>query len=144
MGLYTMSIILSIKPIYCTAIYSKKKTVELRKAIGKRFQIGEKIYIYTSSPVQAITGVALIKDIQFLPLIEIKNLYQLSAGVSAQSIDDYFADKTYGYIIELEQIKELKRPVGILEISRLGFNPPQSFCYASEKIIDFLTAHEAD
>lgn len=49
-----MDIILSIKPKYAYLILSGEKTIEVRKVFPKK-EI-ERIYLYSSSPVQKVVG----------------------------------------------------------------------------------------
>lgn len=128
------SIILSLQPRYSSAILKKKKTIELRKKIGKGFVPGRLIYLYASAPEQKIVGTAVIKALFCVPIEEIVSTYAKQADVEADFIRAYYQNHALGYAIELDRVRSLPEPIGIQALKRAGFHPPQSFCYLTPAV----------
>lgn len=135
-------IILSIKPQFSNAIYSKQKTVELRRKIGVRFTTGQRIYIYTSSPLKQISGEAKILRVEMLPISKIKSQYLAEACISSIDFDSYFSGCSHGYLIFLCEVMEYKNKIPLVKLSCANFKPPQSFCYPDKSLIDFIEAEK--
>lgn len=133
-----MSIILSIKPCFSDQIYMKNKPLELRKRLGKAFFIGTKVYIYSSSPVKAITGVAEINKIERLPVTKLKEHYLGLACISATDFDEYYKGHKEGYALWLTNINKFVRPITLEQLRQHDFTAPQSFCYMTEKLQKLL------
>lgn len=131
-------IILSIKPRFSDAIYSKQKTVELRRKIGVRFENNSTIYIYTSSPVQHMSGEAEILRIETLPLVVIKDHYLSQACISAIEFDSYFAGCSHGYLIFLCNVVEYKNKIPLKKLEQANFKPPQSYCYPGCAVLGLI------
>jgi predicted transcriptional regulator len=135
-------IILSIKPKFSDAIYSKQKTIELRRKIGVQFRKRGTIYIYTSCPVKQISGEAKILRIENLPVDEIKKHYLAEACISTHDFDSYFVGCTHGYLIFLCDVMEYKNKISLKKLSLLNFKPPQSFCYPNSLLLNFIEAEK--
>lgn len=123
------AILLSVNPEYSKMIFSGLKTIELRKKIGLHFDIGKKIYIYTTSPNKVISGEAVISDIRQGSPIGIKHLVLKQACVSSSFYDRYFRESNFAYAIYLRDIIEYKDKISISELRMFYMTPPQSFCY---------------
>lgn len=135
-------IILSIKPKYSDAIYSKHKTVELRRKIGVQFTKDRTIYIYTSSPVKKISGEVKIFRIEKLSVDAIKELYLVEACISPADFDSYFLGCSHGYLIFLCEVMEYENKIPLKKLSLVNFKPPQSFCYPDNLLLDFIESEK--
>lgn len=51
-----MNVLLSINPYWANLIYTGKKTYEMRKRPPFRCNIGDKVFLYETYPVCAVTG----------------------------------------------------------------------------------------
>ena len=131
-------IILSIKPQFSNEIYNGNKTLELRKRIGKNFIINNKIYIYSSSPEKKITGHAVIKKIDKMTTLQIKHNVIELACIKESDFDEYYNGHEYGFVIWLKDIVKYKRPLALNELRKVGFSPPQSFCYVNDQTENLL------
>ena len=138
------NIILSIKPVFSDQIYQGNKIVELRKKIGKEFQPGQKIYIYTSSPVKSLTGTAQIRKVEQVPVSKIRSHYLDNAGISAPELDAYYDGKTHGYLIWLKNVMRFKASIPLSELKTIGFTAPQSFGYATSAFLKLLDDHSIE
>lgn len=132
------NIILSIKPCFSDLIYDGSKTVELRKKVSNKFKPDEKIYIYSSSPVKKISGHTFIKEIQILPVSEIKKIHIESACISEVDFDYYYRNHEFGIILWLYNTKQYNIGIPLRILKNFGFHAPQSFCYVPEKIRHLL------
>ncbi|WP_343582565.1 ASCH domain-containing protein [Pseudomonas sp.] len=132
------AIVLSIKPKYCDLIYEGLKTVELRRKIGSAFTIGCKIYIYSSSPVKALTGEAKITKIDLMKIADLKIKHMLSATINEEDFDSYFHGCTQGYAISISQVTKYDKPISLLKLKTYKFSPPQSFSYQCTAVLQAL------
>ncbi|MGS0679975.1 hypothetical protein ACVBIL_02320 [Shewanella sp. 125m-7] len=135
-----ISIILSIKPSFTKQILLGNKTIELRKQIGVEFVNGSELYLYSSSPTQAIVGKAVISTIRCLNIDEIIANYLTRTCVSEEYIRKYYFNRTKGYALSIDKVIPFFSPVSLSELRLCGFHPPQSFCYARGEVLDMLRA----
>lgn len=131
-------IILSIKPCFSTEIYRGNKPVELRKRIGKAFTPGAKLYIYSSSPQKSISGHAFIREIETLPVSQIKEKHLAAACISAQDFDNYYLGHNSGVLIWLRDVVKYTKELPFSRLKEKDFTAPQSFCYVSSTIRPML------
>ena len=123
------SILLSIHPKWAAKIYSGKKTIEWRKSIPKENFI-EKVFLYETSPVKAITGFFTLREIPFYLVSSICAQPEmiLEAGcVPLFDLVKYRAnvDCIYGWMID--KATKFKEPLTINHMSLK--RPPQSWQY---------------
>lgn len=126
-------ILISIKPQYASKIYDGKKTVELRKRIGKDFQTGCKLYIYSSSPVKMLTGEAEIEGILCASPEQIKQKLFAFAGITHSAFDEYFKGSPKGYAIFLKNVREYEKKIPLAALRAKDITPPQSFSYLNDE-----------
>jgi len=123
-------VVLSIHPKYSEKILEEQKTVELRR----RFPVPEPtaitLYIYSTSPVQAMVGVARIKEVQELPVQQIWTEFQENALINHKDFTKYFRGLKSGFVLILYDIKPFPRQIPLRRLrEEFGFEPPQSFLY---------------
>src|SRR6185312_14831582 len=91
--------------------------------------------IYSTSPTSALTGSAKIKAVQCMKLQSLWRTHRVAACLDKNDFEAYFAGLERGYAIVLDSARPLDRPVGLTELrERFGFEPPQSYQYASPYI----------
>ena len=128
-----MNVLLSIKPKYVEEIRKGTKKYEFRKSLcsKKNRDKLEKIFIYSSAPVQRIVARFFVEEIlEDHP----KNLWDKCKDVSGiEQIEffKYFKDKNSGLAIKITEIKFFREPIIPEEIIP-NFNPPQSFRYVED------------
>ena len=122
-----MNVLLSIKPKYANAILNGEKEYEFRKIIFKDKSV-EKIYIYSSSPIQKIVGVFIVGDIIKDHPERIWKKCQKKSGIAKEDFFTYFNGSEKGYAIKIDNIEQIENPIDPRSISQ-NFVPPQSFCY---------------
>lgn len=125
-------VVLSIKPHYTDKIMSGVKTVELRRRFPVSAPRGTMVFIYSTSPVQALVGCARIADVIKLPVSDIWKKFGKLASIRRADFDSYFSGVNDGFALKFENVKPLGRKLELSELrSRFGFEPPQSFVYAT-------------
>jgi len=89
-------------------------------------------YIYSTSPIRAIIGVAEIIDVIKLPVADIWEKYADDASIERVEFDSYFSGLDEGYALKFENARPFPRELKLSELrKRFGFEPPQSFLYAN-------------
>ncbi len=127
-----MSVLLSIKPKYATAIIEGVKRYEFRLVIFKR-KIPS-IYIYATSPVNKIVGLFEIDKIIKEHPQEIWNMCHEYAGISESEFFNYFGSLPVAYAIKIKNPDRFDceiDPYSYIE----NFRPPRSFCYIPHHLI---------
>jgi type I restriction enzyme S subunit len=92
---------------------------------------GDLIVVYASGGTKGIVGAFEVeKVLATAPALIWKN-YRSATGLSRSEFDDYFAESTIGYAIEVGKHWRLTKPVRLktLRKRRTGFRPPQSYHY---------------
>lgn len=125
-------VVLSVRPQYSDKIFEGKKTVELRRRFPVAAPRGTIAYIYSTSPVRAMMGSTEIENVIKLPVREIWKKFGKMAQITKTDFDDYFAGVKEGFALKISNAKPFSRPVNLTELrDRFGFEPPQSFLYAT-------------
>ncbi len=125
-------VVFSIKPEYSQKIITGEKTVELRRRFPLSVPEGTVAMIYSTSPTRALTGLAEIGTVTQLTPAEIWQRYSAVACIERSDFDSYFAGVDKGFVIELKRARPLRRVLDLKELrERFGFEPPQSYLYAS-------------
>lgn len=124
-------VVLSIRPQYSDKIIEGLKTVELRRRFPVSEPRGRIAYIYSTTPVRAIIGMAEIKDVLTLPIDEIWHRYKDVAFIEKEAFYRYFDGVQCGFVLLFEKAKPLATPISLETLrAKFGFEPPQSFQYA--------------
>lgn len=122
-----ISVLLSVKPSFASAILDGTKTFEFRRvrfaAPGVR-----KVVLYASSPVSRVIGEFVVSDILSMRPAALWQATHRGAGISRAYFDEYFAGRSLGFALKVDEPRRYRVPRvlrGHYGISR----PPQSFCY---------------
>lgn len=125
-------VVLSVRPLYSDKIFEGKKTVELRRRFPVSAQRGTVAYIYSTSPVRAMVGSAEIESVNKLPVDEIWDKFGARAQIAKPDFDRYFEGLADGFALAISNARTFSRPINLAELrDRFGFEPPQSFLYAT-------------
>jgi predicted transcriptional regulator/DNA-binding XRE family transcriptional regulator len=128
-------VILSIKPTYSEKILEGVKTVELRRRFPLSAGRGATAYIYSTSPVRALVGLAEITDVERLPIAALWRQHGGSASIRKRDFDAYFSGLQEGYALKISNARPFSRPLDLVELKeRFGFKAPQSFLYAKPNL----------
>lgn len=130
-----MNVILSIKPKWAELIYLGKKTIEWRKSFPKADNI-EKVFLYETAPVKAITGFFTLQEISCYIVSSVcaqPEQIIKSGCVPMVDLIKYRenVDCLYGWMID--KVTKFSEPWGLqyVELKR----PPQSWCYDKSEAI---------
>ncbi len=134
-----MAKLFSIKQEYTDKIYSKEKTVELRRQ-NINTKKGERCLIYTTSPIKKITGYFIVKEKVRLPIKVLWETIKKIAGISKKKFLKYFDGCKMGTAIFFKQVKKLIYAIDLMELRKIkrGFMPPQSYYNLDSKICIFI------
>jgi predicted transcriptional regulator len=129
---FTRDFLVSIHPRHASKILNGEKTVELRRRFPEAGTRGALAAIYSTSPVQAVVGLARIRHVLKLPVARIWRDYGDAACVSKTEFYGYFSGVRDGYVIVLDDVRPVKRPVKADDLLTLfGIVPPQSYRYVT-------------
>jgi predicted transcriptional regulator/DNA-binding XRE family transcriptional regulator len=138
-------VVLSIKPQYSSLIMEGRKTVELRRRFPTKIPRGTLAFIYSTTPDQALVGTARIRRIIKKPIGTIWTEYSQTACIDKFAFDNYFMGLKEGYVLQFENARSLRRPVGLQELrQRFNFEPPQSFLYAKPFLREALVYERSE
>ena len=138
-------VVLSVRPNYSTKIVEGKKTVELRRRFPVSAPDGTIAYIYSTSPVQAMVGSAEIAGVFKLPVADIWKRFSKVAHVKQDTFKKYFSGLEDGFALQFRNARAFSRPLELTELrKRFGFEPPQSFLYATSTLRTALRDEYAD
>lgn len=122
------SILMSIKPEYVHRILSGRKIYEYRKKACKKAV--NRIYIYSTVPVQKVVGEAEIESIIVDTPDKLWKLTHKGAGIDKVFFDSYYENREIAVAYKLINVKKYKEPK---TLSELGIKTaPQSYQYIEE------------
>ena len=128
-------VLFNIRPVHAEKILTGSKTVELRRRFANAVTPGTLALIYSTSPTSALIGSAKIKAVHCTDLPTLWKTHRKAVCLDKSDFEAYFAGLERGYAIVLHSPCPLERPVGLTELrKRFGFEPPQSYQYASPHI----------
>ena len=119
---------MSIKPQYVDRILNGTKKFEFRKSIPKRIDEIDKVFIYSSFPIQMVVGYFTVKEVQRMNPLDLWLHTWKQAGIELNDFQQYFQNKEFGYAIEVDEVTIYKKPLLFKEIDPTE-KVPQSFKY---------------
>lgn len=135
----SQNVLFSIKPQYSSKILDGQKTVELRRRFPQEKTRGVRAVIYSSSPVQAITGHFRISDVEKLCIKDLWERFGKAACIDKKDFFSYFHNTEFGYAIHVEDPQKFDVEVTISTLrEKFNFTPPQSFRYLADELGKFL------
>ena len=130
--------VLSIRPTYVERILSGLKTIELRRRFPTAAATSTAL-IYSTSPVQAIVGRALIQEVSQLSLRALWRRFARAAAVTRKEFDSYFAGLEAGCALHLTEVCAFEVPLHLTHLTRnFEFSPPQSYCYSKDAMLPII------
>lgn len=113
------AILMSIRPVYTEAIFTGRKTVELRRR-RPGFGEGTTVLVYSSAPEQVVRGTFRVGDITAAPPDDLWSRVKAEAAISRADFDSYFAGCEIAYAIQV-------RDPHSLTPTAISLRPPQSY-----------------
>lgn len=130
---------MSIKPLYSNLILDGEKLWELRRQPLK-VKSGDMIFVYASSPVQAVIGAFTILSVISRPVAELWNVYHEDLGIGKRDYFAYFEGATTAYAIRVGPSTRIE-PITLddLRSKNPRFRPPQSYMYWPKRMNSLLS-----
>jgi predicted transcriptional regulator len=98
------------------------------------------LLIYTTTPTQALTGIAQIDEVLNSAPEIIWEKFAHEACVTKEEFDIYFSGVKTAAAIKLRDARRLRRVLELEELrERFNFEPPQSFLYATPELREALS-----
>jgi predicted transcriptional regulator/DNA-binding XRE family transcriptional regulator len=133
-------IVFSVKPEHSQKIEQRLKTVELRRRFPSSVPPRTVALIYSTTPIQALTGIAEIATVLKYPPDRIWDEFAPETCISKEDFNSYFAGTEAGFVIKLRNARPLRRVLYLDELrQRFNFEPPQSFLYAPPQLREALS-----
>lgn len=134
-----LNLIMSVKPIFASKIMDGSKTVELRRRFPASTPKGATVFLYSSSPVQAIVACIELAGVEMLPISNIWSRYAKAACIERDEFGQYFSGLQEGYAILLGRVFALKNQIELSQLrERFRIVPPRSFRYLNGEHASFL------
>lgn len=131
-------VLISIRPNFADAIFSGKKTVELRRRVPA-IKSGARLWIYVTKPVGAVMGYAELKHVSVGEPDEIWAEQGSFSGLSREQYDAYFEGSKSASALMLHNVRKMAPvPMSQLRQMRANFHPPQVLTRLSEDEAAFL------
>ncbi len=126
--------ILAVRPHLAQALVTGEKGVEFRRA-RPAFQVGDIIYVYATSPVQAIIGTFTCGTVIEGSPTKLWRDYADTSEITRAHFRDYFNGNGKGYAIEVTDPRAWTSPLILDDLRDLipGFHPPQSYRFLSDE-----------
>jgi len=122
-------VLMSIKPEYGYKIVRGVKRFELRRcSIGGKIRAGDVVFLYFSYPVKALVCVFVVGRVYEGTRDE---LCRVAAGLGDVGLEErdweYLDSGRPGMMIEIRELRRIKKvPLRVLR-ERFSFNPPRSY-----------------
>lgn len=122
-------VLMSIKPEYVQRILAGKKEYEFRKRVCRKNI--DKIYIYSTNPVQKVVGEAEVESILVASPEEIWRRTKEKAGIDKHFFDRYYKGKEAAVAYKLINVIKYEKP---RTLDELGVKTaPQSYQYVYKR-----------
>ena len=137
--------LMSIHPQYAEDILRGGKTVELRKQ-DTTAPIGTTIFLYSTAPVMAIEGTAVLAGKTVADLLTLWSHLSQLTGVSDSEFFKYFEGKTVGYGMHVTQPKHFDYPVPLDYLKMHGVieHPPRNWIYLKPKSVELIEQYNTE
>lgn len=134
-----LQVLLSIRPEHADNIIEGVKTVEFRRRFPADSRVrGATMWIYSTSPVKQVIGVATVVSVERMILPELWTYHSIAGAVDRCVFDDYFEGVSEGYAIQLDEIRRLPAAIGADDLKALDFKAPQSYRFVTEPVLGML------
>ena len=125
-------LLISVKPKYAEMLLAGTKTVELRR-VRPSIAAGDWVLIYASSPRKALLGAFQVAYVDETNPETLWRKVGSQAGISHDDFREYFSGACRGIGIHVGRAIRFPQPTPLERMREIvpGFNPPQSYTYAS-------------
>ncbi|TFH08030.1 MAG: ASCH domain-containing protein [Candidatus Atribacteria bacterium] len=125
-------LLISVKPKYAEMLLTGTKTVELRR-IRPSISAGDWVLVYASSPRKALLGAFQVAEVNEANPETLWRKVGSQVGISYDDFCEYFRGTCRGTGIHVGRTIRFPEPTPLQQMREIvpGFNPPQSYTYAS-------------
>ena len=132
-------VFISVHPQHVNNILNGTKTVEFRRRFPSADRIADAlVWLYSSSPVKAVVGVARVEGVEHMPIGKLWATYCTRGGVDKSTFSDYFSGAVKGFAIRLRDITSLVPRIPQSSLRQVGFYVPQSYRYVTDDVYPLL------
>lgn len=133
--------ILSLTPHWAHLLFSKEKTIEVRRRFMKADKFPTWALVYETHPKKSITGYLHLTHINAYE-VDILQDKQGETCIPPDALSQYLQGLDKGIGIHVSNAKRLDKPLPLsLLREACAFSAPQSFCYANDSIIALIRSH---
>lgn len=127
-------LLLSLRPHFADAIIEGRKTIELRRT-RPNISPGARVLLYASAPRMAVVASARVASILEDEPANIWRDHHHEVGISESGFEDYFDGAGMAYGLRLQDVTAVD-PMPLSELRALGVEPPQSWRYVDNQLVD--------
>jgi len=133
-------LVISVKPRWVQQILTGRKTVELRRR-PPRLAEPVSALVYESGPASRLRASCLMGPVKSHPPHTLWDEVGDRSCVSKEEFDAYFAGRKQAHGIEIGCVLEMPSRLTLEWLRReVGFVPPQSWTWASTRLLEALEA----
>ena len=132
------TLLISLHPRHSKNILAGFKTIELRKKFPEDVK---RVFFYETTPTQAIVGCFAVKETRLLKPIEWCS-FHYELRLTHDEIKNYLKDKE-GIGVFVENVQRTWY-VNLERMKEANINPPQSYIYLSDEMIEKLGVQTCD
>jgi predicted transcriptional regulator len=132
---------ISVKPEFANKIVEREKTIELRK-VKPHVREGDYVIIYASSPVMAVVGFGMIKEVIDTTPEDMWRDNSTLLGIEKSRFDEYYAGQKRSVGIVIDNLHKALPAIHLNQIRRLlpSFHPPQIYRYIPSEDVNSILA----
>jgi predicted transcriptional regulator len=124
-----VEVVFPIQPYWVRLIAQRLKTLEFRRK-WPDLNAPYRAAVYASGPVSALVGVVSISRVHTgSPECMARLSNQFCVPESEDEIQSYFAGASKGAALQIDSYSAFQTPLGLEDLRRMNFRPPQSFVY---------------
>lgn len=131
-------LLLSLRPHFADAIIEGHKTIELRRTRPNVFP-GTRVLLYASAPRMAVVASARVTSILEDEPANLWRDHHREVGISESGFEDYFDGAGTAYGLRLQDVTRVN-PIPLSALRALGVEPPQSWRYVDNQLVDQISA----
>lgn len=128
------SLLISVHGKHCEKYANGTKTIEIRKQKPLK-DFKRTVYIYNTD-TQKIEFKGILLDVLKLPYSVVNQKCLRRGGLSSKELKLYAGQKESLVLLDFFHVHRLNNPVSIIEMRKAGINPPQSYLYFDENILN--------
>ncbi len=132
------ALVFSIAPAWVDLIVRGIKTVELRRRVPKAL-LSAHALIYETHPKRQIGFFCRVGPVISGPPDDLWPRVGESTGTTREVFEDYFSGVSVCHAIIVREVTALRTPLTLAQLrDAIGFQPPQSWCRASQPLLDLV------